>query len=255
MADEILRERRDRIEIVTINRPDVRNAIDYATSVQISEAFDEIEIDDDVWVVILTATGDKAFSAGMDLKAFSSGELPETPGMGFAGICERKFPKPLIAAVNGAALAGGFELVLACDLVVASENAIFGVPEVTRGLFPGAGGLIRLPRRIPRAKAWEMALTGQAITAQEAKDVGLVNYVVPFSEVLPKALDLAGTIARNAPLAVKLAKQVLAQAPDLPESQAWVINNELLNLVRASNDAREGALSFAEKRPPTWSGS
>jgi enoyl-CoA hydratase len=256
MADQILRERRGHIEIITINRPEVRNAIDHATSVMMSQVFDEIDVDDDVWVVILTASGEKAFSSGMDLKAFSNGgALPETPGMGFAGICERKFSKPLIAAVNGAALAGGFELVLACDLVVASSSATFGVPEVTRGLFPGAGGLIRLPKRIPRSKAWEMALTGQTISAEEARDLGLVNYVVAFEEVLTRAIALAETIAQNAPLAVKMAKQVLAETPELPESQAWVINNELLNIVRSSNDAREGATAFAEKRPPRWSGS
>ncbi len=254
MAENLLRERRGHIEVVTINRPEVRNAIDYATSVEISDAFDELERDDEVWVVVLTGAGDKAFCAGMDLKAFTHGEIPEVPGMGFAGLCERSFSKPLIAAVNGAALAGGFEIVLACDLIVASQDARFGIPEVTLGLIAGAGGLIRLPKRIPRSKAWELALTGSPMDAQEAAALGLVNRVVPREDVLDEALVLAELIAKNAPLAVKLAKQVLLQAPELPEAQAWDINNELLDVARGSNDALEGAQAFTEKRLPKWTG-
>ena len=157
---ELLRERQGHIEILTINRPEARNAINLATATALSNALDEIEADDDIWVVVLTAAGDKAFSAGMDLKGFATGEFPITD-KGFGGITKRDFPKAIIAACNGSALAGGCEIMLSCDLVVAADHAKFGIPEVARGLVAGAGGLIRLPKRIPRAVALEMALTGE----------------------------------------------------------------------------------------------
>ena len=164
MADEVLRERRGHVEILTINRPEARNAINRATAVALGEALDACESDDDVWVVVLTGAGDKAFSAGMDLKAFAAGEFPITD-KGFGGITQRDFPKPLIAAANGAALAGGFEILISCDMVVAADHAKFGIPEASRGLVAGAGGLIRLPKRIPLAVAYEMALTADPIDA------------------------------------------------------------------------------------------
>ncbi|HXW34137.1 MAG TPA: enoyl-CoA hydratase-related protein, partial [Acidimicrobiales bacterium] len=170
------RERRGHVEILTINRPEARNAINAAVSTAMSDALDELESDDDCWVVILTGSGDKAFSAGMDLKAFAGGEAAGIMNArgGFAGVTQRQFPKPLIAAVNGSALAGGCEIMLACDLVVAVEHATFGIPEAKRGLIAGAGGLFRLPRRLPFAVALELALTGDPIDAERAFDLGLV---------------------------------------------------------------------------------
>ncbi len=253
MADEVLRERRGHVEVLTINRPEARNAINLATATALSAALDEIEDDDDVWVVVLTAAGDKAFSAGMDLKAFATGEFPITE-KGFGGITKRDFPKPLIAACNGSALAGGCEIVLSCDLVVAADHAKFGIPEVARGLVAGAGGLIRLPKRLPQAIALELALTGEPIDADRALQIGLINKVVPGAQLLAEALALAERIAKNAPLAVRLSKQVMKQAAELPEKEAWAINDAVFGEIGKSSDALEGAIAFAEKREPNWTG-
>ena len=197
MSDELLRERQGHIEILTINRPEARNAINGAVSKAFAAAFDELEADDDCWVVIVTGSGDKAFSAGMDLKAFTAGEAGDIMGAkgGFGGIAQRDFAKPLIAAVNGSALAGGCEIMLSCDLVVAVEEAKFGIPEVKRGLMAGAGGLFRLPKRIPPAIALELAMTGDPIDAQRALALGLINRVVPADQVLAEALTLAHRLA------------------------------------------------------------
>lgn len=254
MANELLRERRGHLEILTINRPEARNAINLETATALSDALDEIEADDEVWVVVLTAAGDKAFSAGMDLKGFTEGKIPVTDAGGFAGICSRNFSKPLIAAVNGAALAGGFEIMLSCDMVIAAEGARFGIPEVTRGLIAGAGGLIRLPKRIPKALALELALTGDPIDATRAAELGLVNRVVAPNDVLSEAIALAERIAKNAPLAVRYSKEVLTKAAEMPESEAWPMNNSLFHAAGASQDGYEGALAFAEKREPNWKG-
>jgi enoyl-CoA hydratase len=250
---ELLRERQGHIEILTINRPEARNAINLATATALSGALDEIEADDDVWVGVLTAAGDKAFSAGMDLKAFATGEFPITE-KGFGGITKRDFPKALVAACNGSALAGGCEIMLSCDLVVAADHAKFGIPEVARGLVAGAGGLIRLPRRIPRAVALELALTGQPISAQRAFEIGLVNRVVPGDQVLAEALALAEQIAKNAPLAVRRSKQVMLRSAELSESEAWSVNDDVFSEIGRSADAMEGAIAFAEKREPNWTG-
>ena len=250
---ELLRERQGNIEILTINRPEARNAINLATATALSDALDEIETDDDVRVVVLTAAGDKAFSAGMDLKAFATGEFPITE-KGFGGITKRDFPKPLIAACNGSALAGGCEIMLSCDLVVTADHAKFGIPEVARGLVAGAGGLIRLPNRIPRAIALEMALTAEPIDATRALEIGLVNRVVPGDQLMTEAMALAGRIAKNAPLAVRLSKQVMLQASELPEAEAWDVNDAVFGEIGRSSDAMEGANSFAEKREPNWTG-
>jgi enoyl-CoA hydratase len=250
---ELLRERRGHIEILTINRPEARNAINLATATALSGALDEIEGDDEIWVVVLTAAGDKAFSAGMDLKAFASGEFPITE-KGFGGLTKRDFPKALIAACNGSALAGGCEMMLSCDLVVAADHAKFGIPEVSRGLVAGAGGLLRLPKRIPRAVALEMALTGEPIDAARALQIGLVNRVVPGDQVMDEALALAERIAKNAPMAVRLSKQVMRQAAELTESEAWVVNDAVFGEIGRSPDAMEGAIAFAEKREPNWTG-
>jgi crotonobetainyl-CoA hydratase len=253
---ELLRQRQGHIEILTINRPEARNAINGAVSRAFTAAFDELEQDDDCWVVIVTGSGDKAFSAGMDLKAFAAGEAADIMGAegGFGGIAQRDFPKPMIAAVNGSALAGGCEIMLACDLVVAVEGAQFGIPEVKRGLMAAAGGLVRLPKRIPRAIALELALTGDPIDAQRALQLGLINRVVPADRLLDEALALAGTVADNAPLAVRVSKRVMKQAGELPDAEGWAINNAAVPEVFGSADAMEGPRAFAEKRKPNWSG-
>ena len=253
MADEVLRERRGHVEILTINRPEARNAINLATATALSAALDACEADDGVWVVILTGAGDKAFSAGMDLKAFAQGEFPITSN-GFGGITQRDFAKPLIAAANGSALAGGFEILISCDMVVAADHAKFGIPEASRGLVAGAGGLIRLPKLIPLAVAYEMALTADPIDAARAYELGIVNRVVPSERVLDEALALAERIAKNAPLAVRTSKDVMKKSRELSEAQSWVLNTEAFGMIGRSADALEGAIAFAEKREPEWQG-
>ncbi|HEV3268453.1 MAG TPA: crotonase/enoyl-CoA hydratase family protein [Acidimicrobiales bacterium] len=253
MADEILRERRGHVELLTINRPEARNAINRATAFALSDALDDCETDDDVWVVVLTGSGDKAFSAGMDLKAFATGEFPITD-KGFGGLTKREFPKPLIAAANGSALAGGFEMMLSCDMVVAADHAMFGIPEASRGLVAGAGGLIRLPKRVPLTIAFEMALTADPISAARAYELGLVNHVVHGDVVLDVAIALAERIAKNAPLAVRTSKDVMRRAGELTEADAWVVNDEAFAMIGLSGDAMEGAVAFAEKRDPNWQG-
>ena len=253
---EVLRERQGHIEILTINRPEARNAINGAVSRGFASAFDELDADDDCWVVIVTGSGDKAFSAGMDLKAFTAGEAGDIMGAkgGFGGLAQRDFSKPIIAAVNGSALAGGCEIMLSCDLVVAVEEATFGIPEVKRGLMAAAGALIRLPKRIPPAIALELALTGEPIDARRALELGLINRVVPRDRLMAEALALAGTIAENAPLAVRASKRVMKQAGELPDAEGWAVNNAAVPEVFGSADAQEGPIAFAEKRKPNWSG-
>jgi enoyl-CoA hydratase len=256
MADEVLRERRGNVEVLTINRPEARNAINGGVSRAMSSIMDELAEDPDCWVVVVTGSGEKAFSAGMDLKAFSSGEGGDIIGAsgGFAGLTQRDFPKPIIAAVNGSALAGGFEIMLSCDLVVAADHATFGIPEAKRGLVAGAGGLIRMPKRLPMAIALELAMTGDPIDAERAYALGLVNKVVPSAQLLDEAIALAERIAANAPLAVRYSKDVMKRAAELPESEGWKINAEAVGVVFSSADAMEGPIAFAEKRPPKWQG-
>jgi len=216
MADEVLRERRGHVDILTINRPEARNAINGAVSQAMAGYMDELTADPDSWVVVITGSGEKAFSAGMDLKAFSSGEGGSIMGAsgGFGGLTQRDFPKPLIAAVNGSALAGGFEIMLSCDLVVAADHATFGIPEAKRGLIAGAGGLIRMPKRLPMAIALEMAMTGDPIDAGRAQALGLVNRVVPQDRVVPEAIALAERVIANAPLSVQASKRIACGADD-----------------------------------------
>jgi len=256
MADEVLRERRGNVEILTINRPEARNAINGAVSRAMSSIMDELTTDTDCWVVVITGSGDKAFSAGMDLKAFSSGEGGDIMGAngGFGGLTRREFLKPIIAAVNGSALAGGFEIMLSCDLVVAADHATFGIPEVKRGLIAGAGGLVRMPKRLPLAIALELAMTGDPIDAQRALALGLVNKVVPSASLLDEALALAERIAANAPLAVRSSKKVMKESAEVSEEEGWKINTEAVGVVFSSADAQEGPMAFAEKRPPKWQG-
>jgi enoyl-CoA hydratase len=252
---EVEIEKRDRVAIITMNRPEARNAMSNEVANAIEAALDDFEADDGITVVIITGRG-STFCAGADLKKVAKGKGGEliTKRGGFGGIASRIFPKPIIAAVNGPALAGGFEIVLACDLVVAAQDARFGLPEVKRGLFAAAGGLIRLPKRIPRALATELAITGDPIDADRALALGLVNQVVPTAEVLDAALALAQRIAVNGPLAVRNTLKMVHEAPDLTEEAAWPRNYELAIEVFASKDSIEGATAFAEKREPKWTG-
>lgn len=239
--------------VVTINRPHVRNAINAATAEGIAAAMDELDADPALRIGILTGAGG-TFSAGMDLKAFLHGERPEIEGRGLAGITETPPRKPLIAAVEGYALAGGCEIVLACDLVVAAETAIFGIPEVTRGLVAGSGGLIRLPHRIPRQIALEYALTGAHMPASVAHHWGLVNRLTPPGGALDGARGLATAIASNGPLAVAMTKQIVTESAAWPLDSVWDTQRALVEGILATDDAREGAAAFAEKRPAQWKG-
>lgn len=245
---------RDHIATIRLNRPDQRNAVDPAMTRAMRSAMDWFEGDEAIWVGILTGAGDRAFCAGMDLKAFAAGlgdHVMDEKG-GFAGVVRYPRTKPLIAAVNGAALAGGFEIVLACDLVVASDKAVFGVPEVKRGIFAGAGGAFRLPRTIPRARAMEMLLTGDPIDAGTALDLGLVSQVVPAEQLMTAADALARRICVNAPLAVREALSLARAAWDAPEEELWIKNQEAWRRINLTEDAKEGPLAFVEKRAPTW---
>jgi enoyl-CoA hydratase len=249
-------ERRGIVQILRFNRPEARNAISPEVSITMAGLLDAAADDPGVRAVVVTGTG-PVFSAGADLKIVAQGrggEIGAAPG-GFAGIVTRDFPKPLIAAVNGPALAGGFEIVLACDLVVAADTARFGIPEVQRGLMAAAGALIRLPKRVPLAMALELTMTGDPISAQRALELGLVNRVVPVEEVLDTAVALADRIGENSPIAVRISRQLVREAVDLDEAAAWRRNNELSLDVFSAGDAIEGATAFAEKRKPVWKSS
>lgn len=239
--------------IIAIDRPRQRNAVDRGVSIAIAAALDLLDRDDELRVGILTGRGG-CFCAGMDLKAFVAGERPELEGRGFGGLTEAPPRKPLIAAVEGFALAGGCELALACDLIVAGEDAHFGLPEVTRGLVAGSGGLVRLPRRIPPAIALEYALTGARMDATTAHRWGLVNRVAPSGGALDAALALSAEIAVNAPLAVAMTKRIVGEAPGWPDDEVWSRQLPLVEPVLASDDALEGARAFADKRAPVWTG-
>jgi enoyl-CoA hydratase len=243
----------DGVLVISINRPQVRNAINAAVANLIAEALDELDADERLAAAVLTGVGG-TFCAGMDLKAFLAGERPVVPGRGFAGIAERSAEKPVLAAVEGHAVAGGCEVALACDMIVASEDARFGLPEVTRGLIAAGGGLLRLPQRIPRALAFELALTGETIGAARALEIGLVNRVVPAGQAREAAIEIARRIAGNAPLAVRATKRIIAESADWPASEAFERQREIAEPVRESLDAREGARAFAEKRQPVWQG-
>jgi enoyl-CoA hydratase/carnithine racemase len=253
VADEVLIEVDDGIAVITINRPQARNAVNGAVSAGIAAAVEDLDARRDVRVLILTGAGG-TFSAGMDLKGFLTGDNPLAGGRGFGGITERPPAKPMIAAVEGYALAGGFELVLACDLVVASEEAQFGLPEVTRGLAAGAGGLLKLAERIPYHAAMQMVLTGERVPAGDLQRAGLISRVVPAGQALEAARDLAARVAANAPLAVVASKRVVVESADWPSGEAFARQGEILGAVFGSADAMEGAAAFAEKRPPVWRG-
>ncbi len=241
------------VMIVTINRPHAKNAVTLAVAEGVAAALDELDARDDLAVGIITGAGG-TFCAGMDLKAFLRGERPSLPGRGFAGITEAPPATPLIAAVEGYALAGGCEIVLACDMVIAGRGARFGIPEAKRGLVAAAGGLLRLPERIPRAVAMELALTGGFLDAPRAYDLGLVNRLTNDGSALDEALDLAHAIAANGPLATRASKRVIVESRGWPVEERFARQREIIEPVMTSEDAREGARAFAEKRRPNWQG-
>jgi enoyl-CoA hydratase len=249
----VLTERRDGVLVVTLNRPDQRNAVNAALAEGVGRAMDELDYDPELRVGIVFGVG-KGFSAGMDLKAFVRGESPYYGDRGFAGLCQRPPAKPLIAAVEGFALAGGLEIALACDLIVAAEGARLGIPEVKRGLAAAAGGLVRLPRRIPFHIAMELALTGDPIDSERAASLGLVNEVTPAGGALDAALALADRITANGPLALIASKRVIVEQQDWRLDELWAKQGEITGAVNTSEDAREGATAFAEKRAPVWQG-
>lgn len=253
-ADAVLVRIQGDIQIITINRPEVRNAVNNDVAVGLSKALAELDAREDLRIGIITGAGG-SFCSGMDLKAFARGSIePVVQGFGFAGMCELPSRKPLIAAVEGHAVAGGCEIALACDLIVASRNASFGLPEVRRGLVASAGGLMRLPRRLPYAVAMEMALTGEPMPAAQALLHGLVNRLVDVGEALSTALQLARTISANAPLAVLASKRIVASSRTWSDEEMFDLQRPIAQAVNASSDAIEGATAFAEKRIPTWRG-
>ncbi|HWE58897.1 MAG TPA: crotonase/enoyl-CoA hydratase family protein [Solirubrobacteraceae bacterium] len=253
MSDQapVLTERRERVLVVTLNRPDQRNAINGAVAHAIAAALDQLDADASLSVGVVTGAGGY-FCAGMDLKAFAAGEMPWVEGRGFGGIVERSSDKPLIAAVEGFAVAGGLEVALACDLIVAAAGAKLGIPEVKRSLVAAGGGLLRLPRMLPRNVANELALTGDPITAERGYELGLVNRVSEHGAALETALQLAATIAANGPLALAGSKRILRESADWAQSEAFERQQQIWGPIFASEDAREGATAFAQKRAPVW---
>ncbi|OYN76198.1 crotonase/enoyl-CoA hydratase family protein [Mycolicibacterium sphagni] len=242
----------DKVGVLAINRPAVRNAIDLPTAEEIAAALDDFEARSEIRAIVITGRGG-FFSAGMDLKALTAtNQRPITASRGAFGVVERPPAKPMIAAVEGAALGGGLEIALAADVIVIAENARLGLPEVARGLVATAGGVLRLPNRVPRAVALEMIMTGVPISAQRAYEVGLVNHVVSEGSVLTSAVELAQTIAANAPMAVRAAKAVALNAVHWSGSDGFMLQRRYTDPVRESADAAEGARAFVEKRPPVW---
>jgi enoyl-CoA hydratase len=251
--DAVVLDARGNVLVVTLNRPDARNAVNAALAEGVGRAMDRLDEDDGLAVGVLTGAG-KGFSAGMDLKAFVRGESPYFFDRGFAGLVQRPPAKPLIAAVEGFALAGGCEIALACDLIVAARDARLGIPEVKRSLVAAGGGLLRLPRRLPPGVAMEMALTGDPIEVERAHALGLVNVVAEPGGALDAALELAGRIAVNGPLALAATKRILVESAGWSDEEFWQRQGEISGPVFASEDAREGATAFAEKRDPVWKG-
>lgn len=253
MSDEVLVEESDGVAVITINRPKARNAVNGAVARGIAEALDALDARPEVSAYVLTGAGG-TFCAGMDLKGFLTGDMPVVEGRGFGGMTESPPKKPVVAAVEGYALAGGFELALACDLIVASAEAKFGLPEPKRGLVAAAGGVMRLPRRIPYHVAMEIALTGDHYPAARLYELGLVNRVTEPGQALEGAVELARKIAANAPLALAATKRVVIESQDWSLDEMFRKQNEITGPVFTSKDAMEGAAAFAEKRAPQWKG-
>lgn len=250
MSDEVLTERRGRVLVITLNRPDQMNSINTALAQALVAAIEELDSDPALSLGVLTGAG-RGFSAGMDLKAFAK----EGPPQGFQRFIEHGSDKPLVAAIEGFCLAGGLEMALVCDLLVAADNVRFGIPEVGVGLFAGGGALLRLPRRVPYGVAMEMALTGDPISAAKALELGLVSRLTEKGGALDGALELAERIAKNAPLSLKATKAVLREMQGHTEGEFWKMQASHIKSVFTSDDAKEGPRAFAEKRPPVWSGS
>jgi crotonobetainyl-CoA hydratase len=259
-ASKVLIEHRDNVLVLTINRPEARNAVDHDVWYLIGTALEEAQDDPEVRCIVLTGSGDIAFSAGLDLKALSRGENLIPEGMmkyGFAGFARHFTSKPTIAAVNGKALGGGSELALACDLIVAAESASFGFPEVKRGLIAGGGGVFRITEVIPQKIALELLMTGEPMSATDASRWGLVNRVVTDGQALAGALELAAQNAKNAPLAVQASKRLAHRLVDgeaSGEAEMWAANDKEIGVLFRSADAAEGPRAFAEKREPVWTG-
>ncbi|MBV7265071.1 crotonase/enoyl-CoA hydratase family protein [Erythrobacter sp. WH131] len=249
---EVLTEVEDGVLIVTINRPEAKNAMTKAAAEGIAAAMDRLDSEDDLRVGVLTGAGG-TFCSGMDLKGFLRGESPSVEGRGFGGVVQAPPAKPLIAAVEGYALAGGLELMIACDLVVAHSGAKFGIPEAKRGLVAAAGGVMMLPDQIPERIAMELALTGDFIGAERAYEIGLINQLTDGS-ALDGAKALAAKIAANGPLAVRVSKQVMKESRGWDMDERYNKQAQLIAPVFVSEDAREGAAAFAEKRAPNWKG-
>lgn len=253
MTQDLQLETKQGVLIITINRPQAKNAMTQDVAYAIAAAIDELESNHDLRIGIITGAGN-SFCSGMDLKGFLKGERPSVPGRGFGGITESRPSKPLIAAIEGYALAGGFELALACDLIVAADNAKFGLPEVKRGLVATAGGLLRLPKRLPYHIAMQHILTGEMLEAAKAHRHGLVNSLVQPGHALEEALKLAQQIVQNGPLALSASKRIVTESEDWTQEEMFAKQRVIATPVFDSKDAREGATAFAEKRPPAWSG-
>lgn len=253
-----LAERRGNVTVITINRPEARNAVNGAVSTAVGDALEEAQRDPEVWAVVITGAGDKSFCAGADLKAIARRENlyhPDHPEWGFAGYVHHFIDKPTIAAVNGTALGGGTELALASDLVVADERAKFGLPEVKRGLIAAAGGVFRIMDQLPRKVAMELLLTGEPLTASDAHEWGLINQVVRQGSVLDAALAMAARVTVNAPLSVQASKRIAYGVDDgviVDDEPGWERTVREMRILIKSEDAREGPLAFAEKREPVW---
>jgi enoyl-CoA hydratase len=252
-SEAVLAERRGNVLLITINRPEVRNAVNAAVAAGVAGALEELDGNDALSVGVLSGAGG-FFSAGMDLGAFVRGESPWFGDRGFAGIAQRSSRKPLIAAIEGFALAGGMEVALACDLIVAAKGAKMGIPEVKRSLVAAGGALLRLPRRMPYHVVMELALTGDPLPAERFHEYGLVNRLVEPGSALDAALELAGELAKNGPLALVAAKQILQEQFDWSSAEMWDKQGAIAGPVMASEDAKEGASAFKEKREPVWKG-
>ncbi|HTW41246.1 MAG TPA: crotonase/enoyl-CoA hydratase family protein [Solirubrobacteraceae bacterium] len=252
-TEPVLTERRGNVLLITLNRPEVRNAVNAALAAGVAHALDELDADDALSVGVLTGAGG-FFCAGMDLGAFVKGESPWYGDRGFAGIAQRASRKPLIAAIEGFAVAGGMEIALACDLIVAAKGAKMGIPEAKRSLVAAGGALLRLPRRMPYHLVMELALTGDPFPAERFHECGLVNRIADPGSAVEAALDLAAQISKNGPLALAAAKQILQEQFDWSTAEMWEKQGAISGPVMTSEDAKEGASAFKEKRDPVWQG-
>ncbi len=249
----VLIEASDGLMVITVDRPAVKNAIDYAAAEAIAHALDRLDTDDTLSVAIVTGAGG-GFCSGMDLSAFLQGSKPSYGDRGFAGMTRRSADKPLIAAVEGFAVAGGFEMALACDIIIAAEGARFALPEVRRGLLAAAGALLRLPRRMPYHAVMDIALTGEPVTAERLHTLGIVSRLTAPGSALDEAKLVARQIMAGGPLAVAATKRILIEQQDWTLDTMWDRQDPLFRSVADSSDAKEGAAAFKERRPPQWQG-